>query len=125
MNAKVAQNEAVSTLDIVKYVVAVLLVLGGLGVFYWFSQWPMAFRVLAMLGMFAGAVVAFMLSAKGRDAREFLYETRFELRKVVWPTRQETLRGTGLIIVVVIIVSLILAFFDLIISWVVRALLGT
>ena len=124
MNAKVAQNEAVSTSDIVKYVLAVLLVVASLAGFYWFSTAPTALRVVGMLAGFGLAAVVFMLSAKGRDAREFFAETRFELRKVVWPTRQETTRTTGLIIVVVIIISLILALFDLIISTGVRALLG-
>jgi preprotein translocase subunit SecE len=77
-----------------------------------------------MLALFGAAVGVFMLTSKGRDTREFFSETRFELRKVVWPTRQETQRTTGLIIVVVIIISLILALFDLIISTGIRALLG-
>ncbi len=125
MNAKVVQNEAVSTSDIVKYVLAGLLVVGSLAGFYWFSTAPVALRAVGMLVGFAAAAGVFMLSAKGRDTREFFAETRFELRKVVWPTRQETTRTTGLIIVVVIIVSLILALFDLIISTGVRALLGS
>jgi preprotein translocase subunit SecE len=124
MNAKVAQNEAVSTSDIAKYVVSALLVVAGLAGFYWFSDSPTAFRVVGMLALFGAAVGVFMLTSKGRDTREFFSETRFELRKVVWPTRQETQRTTGLIIVVVIIISLILALFDLIISTGIRALLG-
>ncbi|MFY7915995.1 MAG: preprotein translocase subunit SecE [Rubrivivax sp.] len=124
MNAKVAQNEAVSTSDIVKYVIAGLLAVAALAGFYWFSTAPTALRVVGMLIGFGLAIAVFMLTSKGRDAREFFAETRFELRKVVWPTRQETTRTTGLIIVVVIVISLILALFDLIISTGVRALLG-
>ncbi|SDE14336.1 preprotein translocase subunit SecE [Aquimonas voraii] len=124
MNAKVAQNEAVSTSDIVKYVIAGLLAVAALAGFYWFSTAPTALRVVGMLVGFGLAIAVFMLSAKGRDTREFFAETRFELRKVVWPTRQETTRTTGLIIVVVIVISLILALFDLVISTGVRALLG-
>lgn len=124
MNAKVVQNEAVSTSDIVKYVIAGLLVVGALAGFYWFSTAPTALRVVGMLVCFGLAIGVFMLTAKGRETREFFAETRFELRKVVWPTRQETTRTTGLIMVVVIIISLILALFDLIISTGVRALLG-
>jgi preprotein translocase subunit SecE len=70
----------------------------------------------------AGAV--FALTAKGRVAREFFSESLFELRKVVWPTRQETRKTTVVILIVVVIVSLILSFFDLIISWLIRLLLG-
>ncbi|MBW8311342.1 MAG: preprotein translocase subunit SecE [Rhizobium sp.] len=63
-------------------------------------------------------------TAKGRQAREFFSESMFELRKVVWPTRQETTRTTGVILVVVVIVSLILSGFDFVISWLIRLLLG-
>ena len=53
-----------------------------------------------------------MLTGKGRDTREFLSESRFELRKVVWPTRQEAIRMTWVVIVVVLILSLLLGGFD-------------
>jgi preprotein translocase subunit SecE len=48
----------------------------------------------------------------------------FELRKVVWPTRQETTRTTGMVLVVVVIVALVLSGFDMVISWLIRLLLG-
>ena len=112
--------------DIVKYVVALLLVAAGLFAFYWFDgQWPTGVRVLAVVvGLLAGVGV-FMLTAKGAETREFLSESRFELRKVVWPTRQETNRTTGVVIIAVIVISLILAAFDWIIQLVVKYLLGT
>ena len=112
--------------DIVKYVVALLLVAAGLFAFYWFDgQWPTGVRVLAVVvGLLAGVGV-FMLTAKGAETREFLSESRFELRKVVWPTRQETNRTTGVVIIAVIIISLILAAFDWVIQLVVKYLLGT
>ena len=112
--------------DIVKYVVALLLVAAGLFAFYWFDgQLPTGVRVLAVVvGLLAGVGV-FMLTAKGAETREFLSESRFELRKVVWPTRQETNRTTGVVIIAVIIISLILAAFDWVIQLVVKYLLGT
>jgi preprotein translocase subunit SecE len=70
-------------------------------------------------------ITLFMTTAKGAETREFLGESRFELRKVVWPTRQETTRTTWVVIVVVIIMSLILALFDWLIQLGVKALLGT
>jgi preprotein translocase, SecE subunit, bacterial len=65
-----------------------------------------------------------MLSGKGRDTREFLSESRFELRKVVWPTRQEAIRTTWVVIVVVIILSLLLGGFDFVISRLTQWFLG-
>ena len=125
MNTKVEQSqESVSAADVAKYVLAAALVVGGFFAFYWFGQWPGPLRGLVVaLGILA-AIGVMALTAKGRRGREFISESIFELRKVVWPTRQETLRITGVILVVVVIVSLILSFFDLIISWLIRLLLG-
>jgi len=111
--------------DSLKYVLALLLVAGGIFVFYWFSnQWATVLRSVAVaVGLAAGALV-FAGTTKGRQTRNFLSESRFELRKVVWPTRQEALRMTWIVGLVVVIISLLLAGFDVIIRWLVRLLLG-
>ena len=111
--------------DIAKYVVASLLLIGGLVAFYWFEgQWPMPLRVLAVIGGVVAAAVVFLSSGKGLQAREFFSEARFELRKVVWPTRQEAMRMTWVVMLVVVIIALMLAGFDLVIQWMIRLLLG-
>ena len=109
----------------VKYALALLLVAGGLFAFYWFeAQWPAPARIgMVVLGLVAGAAV-FMTSLKGRQTREFLSESRFELRKVVWPTRQEAMRMTWVVMLVVVVMSLMLAGFDVVIQWLIRLLLG-
>lgn len=127
MNSRVEQpNAGGSAGDLVKYALALLLVAAGLFAFYWFNgQWPTVVRVLSVIaGLVAGGAV-FMTTAKGAQTREFLGESRFELRKVVWPTRQEAMRTTWVVIVAVILMSLMLAGFDVVIQWGVKALLGT
>ena len=127
MNSRVEQpNAGGSAGDLVKYVLALLLVAAGLFAFYWFNgQWPTVARVLSVIaGLVAGGAV-FMTTAKGVQTREFLGESRFELRKVVWPTRQEATKTTWIVIVAVIFMSLMLAGFDVVIQWGVKALLGT
>lgn len=124
MNTKAEQGTSATPADIAKYVAAALLALAGMVGFYWFSDWPSALRgTLVAVGLVAGAVV-FAFTERGRATAEFLSESRFELRKVVWPTRQDTMRSTGLIVVVVILISLLLALIDFILSNIVRALLG-
>ena len=125
MNTKLEQGQqAVSAADVGKYVLAFMLVAGGFFAFYWFSQWPGPVRGLVVAGgiLAGGAVMAF--TAKGREVREFFSESMFELRKVVWPSTDESIRTTIVILIVVVIVSLILAGFDWVISLGVRALLG-
>ena len=125
MTSKTLPTPSAGTGDIAKYVVALLLVAAGLFAFYWFDgQWPTGVRALAVVaGLVLGAVV-FLTTAKGADTREFLSESRFELRKVVWPTRQETTRTMWVVIAAVIIISLILAAFDWVIQLIVKYLLG-
>ncbi len=119
MNSKIQQSKATGTSgsDIAKYVAAAALVVAGLVAWWWFAgQWATPLRALAVVvGLVAGAAV-FIATAKGKDTVEFLSESRFELRKVVWPTRQESLRMTWVVMVVVLILSLILAGFDFVIQ---------
>ena len=125
MTSKTLANQSVSGGDIAKYAAALVLAVAGLVAFYWFDgQWPSGIRILAVvLGLVAAAAV-FMGTAKGAQTREFLSESRFELRKVVWPSRQETTRTMWVVIAVVILISLMLAGFDLVIQWAVKWLLG-
>jgi preprotein translocase subunit SecE len=126
MNSRVEPSKSgASAGDIVKYALALLLVAGGVVAFYWFDgQWPTSLRVLAVVAGLVAGTVAFLTTVKGAQTREFLSESRFELRKVVWPTRQEAMRTTWVVVLVVIVISLILAFFDVIIQWLVKLVLG-
>jgi preprotein translocase subunit SecE len=109
----------------VKYVLSGLLIVGGLFAFYWFDgQWPTVARVLSVVAGLIAAAVVFMGTAKGRETREFLVESRFELRKVVWPTRQEALQTTWVVMIAVVLISLLLFGFDQVISLGVKWLLG-
>jgi preprotein translocase subunit SecE len=85
---------------------------------------PTPLRVGAVVAGVLAAVGAFMLTAKGVATREFLFEARFELRKVVWPTRQEAVRMTWVVMIVVAIIALLLMGFDAIIRVGIRFLLG-
>ncbi len=125
MNTKIDKAPETPVGDYVKYAVALLIAAAGFVGYSYFADWPNALRVtLAVVGMVLAAGFFAFTTAKGAVARDYISETRFELRKVVWPSRQETIRGTGLIIVVVTIISLLLSLIDLIIGSGVRALLG-
>jgi preprotein translocase subunit SecE len=125
LNSKVepSKNSAFAA-DIAKYVLAAALVVAGLVAWWWFNgQWATPVRGLAVVaGLVLGGLL-FMLTSKGRETREFLSESRFELRKVVWPTRQEATRMTWVVAVVVIVLSLILFGFDTLIQKAIELLL--
>jgi preprotein translocase subunit SecE len=118
MSANVENNEA-GTGNTLRLIAAVVLLIAGLGVFYWFSTWTPALRVVALLAAMGLAVAVAWSTRQGRQTREFLTESQFELRKVVWPTRQEAFQTTLVILVVVIILSLVLWLVDMFLGWIV------
>ncbi|HPO25630.1 MAG TPA: preprotein translocase subunit SecE [Arenimonas sp.] len=125
MNTKVENvNAATSGADIAKYAVAIALVAGGIFAYTYFTQLHSVLRgLIAFAGVVLGGVV-FATTSKGLSLRDFFSEAMFELRKVVWPTRQEAWKVTWVVMVVVVIISLILALFDLVISKLIALLLG-
>ena len=90
-----------------KSYVAIAVVIATLYLYY---SNPLAFNtltnVLITLVFFGIAVTVFIKSSQGDRFVHFLKETRIELRKVVWPTRQETLKTTGIIMIAVVIVAI-------------------
>ena len=126
MNTKASNvRTSTSASDLLKYVVAVLVAAAGVAVFYFLPTWPAPVRGLLVVLGFAGALaLVAMTTAAGHRGRDFFSESLFELRKVVWPTRQEAMRITGVVLLVVLIISLILAGFDFVISWLIKLLLS-
>jgi preprotein translocase subunit SecE len=112
-----------SASDWMKYIGALLLVAAGIFVFYYFAQWPAVVRGLIVAVAVAGALFIAAFTKLGNQAREFVSESMFEMRKVVWPSRQEAWRITLVVMVVVVLIGLILAGFDYVISHAVKWLL--
>ena len=124
MNTKAENQGKTGALDIAKYVLALLIAAVGVYVFYAFTQWPSVVRGLLVALSFILAFVVLGFTEKGLVARGFFSDSLFELRKVVWPTREETYKITAMVLVVVVIISLILAAFDWVISGLIKMLLG-
>ena len=124
MNTKASSvASGTSAGDLAKYGLAFVVAVAGMAAFY-FLSWPTPVRALVVAIAFAGALAIVSFSAVGLRGRDFFSESLFELRKVVWPTRQEATRITLVVLLVVIIISLILAGFDFVISWLVKLLLS-
>jgi len=117
MNAKAEQVGGSSAADIAKFTLAVLVLLGGFVGYYWFNDLASWQRLLILVGgmVLAGAIGYF--TRAGTALRDFLVESNFELRKVVWPTRQETVQTTLVIMVVVVILSILLGLIDITLKW--------
>jgi preprotein translocase subunit SecE len=98
-------------------ILAVLIVIAGVAGYYLFPGLAPTVRTLMVLaGIVIGCGVAWF-TRPGRGVRGFLRETQFELRKVVWPTRQETIRTTLVVIVIAVILAILLGLIDLFLRW--------
>lgn len=104
-------------MDVAQLVLAVLLLVGGIFGYYWFASESGLLRGGILAAGIIGALALFVFTATGRRARHFLSESRFELRKIVWPTRQETVQTTIVVVIVVFIVSILLWIIDLFLGW--------
>ena len=113
MNAKAEDVGGNSAADIAKLTLALAILAAGIVGYYWFNDLQTWQRLLLLIGGLAlGGAVGFF-TRTGQSLREFLSESLFELRKVVWPTRQETLQTTLVIMAVVVVLSLLLGLIDL------------
>src|ERR1700747_312631 len=105
MNAKVEQVGN-SAADIAKLTLALLVLAAGVVGYYWFNDLPKWQRLFMLLGgMVLGGVVGYF-TRSGHALRNYFSEAIFELRKVVWPTRQETMQTTLVIMVVVVVLAI-------------------
>jgi preprotein translocase subunit SecE len=110
--------------DKIKLLVAVLLVIAGVVGFYFFADAPTVVRVLSVIaGLVLGGVVA-GLSAPGKQFYRFALDSRDEAKKVVWPTRKETLQMTGVVMAFVVVMALFLWAVDGILLWLVKLAMG-
>ncbi len=105
-------------IDKVKLGVAVLLVALGIWGYYWLAEQALVLRVLAVVaGILAGAAVAW-LSTPGREFAVFAGEAVTEVKKVVWPTRKETMQTTAAVFAFVVVMAVFLWISDKGLEWV-------
>ena len=106
-----------------KTILAILIVVAGLALYYVNPLGSNTLtKVLITLVVFTIAIIVFVKSEQGERFVHFLKETRIELRKVVWPTREETIKTTGIIMVAVIIIAIFLWIVDAFFTWGVQSI---
>jgi preprotein translocase subunit SecE len=104
---------------------SIAAILGGIAAFYVYDEWPLALRIgMVVVGLAAGAGLMW-LSSYGREFVQFFQAARVELRKVVWPDRQETIRTTYIVFGFAIAMGLFFFVLDWVLTWMTRLLGGT
>jgi preprotein translocase subunit SecE len=123
MNEQTTVQDA-SGADKAKTAVTILLVLGGIVGYYALAAQPAWMRWLAVAGGIALGLVVFASSRQGRGFWQFMLDSRIELRKIVWPSRQETGTTTLVVFAFVIIAGVFFWLLDLGLAWATRILTG-
>ena len=104
--------------DKIKIALAALLVVAGLAGFYYFADFPAIARVGSVMAGLAAASVVFWMTEPGKQFYVYAQESVTETKKVVWPTRKETLQTTGIVFVFVVVMALFLWLTDKTLEWV-------
>jgi preprotein translocase subunit SecE len=122
----VAKTEQVvsSKLDTFKLLLAIAILIAGIVGFYYYEAESQLYRVLGVV-FAAGVAIAISSTTNiGQNLIGFGREARMEVRKVVWPTRQETVQTTFMVIVAVIVIGIFLWLIDMLLAEAIQMITG-
>ncbi len=122
----IAQTESQSgALDTIKLLISAAVLVGGLyGYYYYENDVALPLRVLMVLGSAGAGITIAMTSAQGHRLWHFIQGSRVEIRKVIWPTRQETTQTAIAVFVFTLVLALFFWALDSGLLWVTRRLVG-
>jgi len=122
MNTKVETES--TRFDSLKLGIAVLLLAAGIVAFYRFDDQLLVVRVLALLAVAGVSIFIAAQSRTGRSIVGFIKGAQVEVRKVVWPTRAETVQTTLAVMLMVLLVGIFLWLLDMFLLWAIQILTG-
>lgn len=122
MNAKVSPSSKV--MSSVKWLVVFVLIALAIGGNYYYSEQHLILRVVGVLLLLGVALLVALTTEKGRSISRLRKEAWTEIRKVVWPTRQETLQTTLIVVVFVAVAALAFWLVDMLLGWGVSFIIG-
>jgi len=114
-----------SWLDTALLWLAVAVLCASIFGYYWYET--AVSDLIRVVGMLAGGVVAVLIALQtevGRLSWSYIRGSRTELRRVVWPTRKETVQTTLMVIMVVLILAMFIWAMDIVLSWGVQNIAG-
>ena len=114
-----------SAVEKIKIAIASLIAVGGLVAFYWLGEQPLVARIGALLGLWAVAIVIMWFTESGRTFAAFSRESWEEAKRVVWPSRKETMQTTLVVFAFVFIMALFLWMVDASLLWLTHRIIGT
>jgi len=122
--AEVQTSEGATAKDTALMSLSILVLLAGIVAFYWYDEDALALRLAMVAGGLVVAGGLLWISWYGREFRQFAQAARVELRKVVWPSREDTVRTTMMVILFAIAMGVFFWVLDMILTWLIRWLTG-
>jgi preprotein translocase subunit SecE len=124
MSAQTETSES-GVLDIIKLLLAAAALVGGLYAYYYYeADLAQAIRVLMVLGGAVAGIGIAMTSVQGNRLWHFIQGSRVEIRKVVWPTKQETTQTAIAVFVFTLVMMLFFWALDSFLLWLTQRLVG-
>ena len=117
-------EETTSRFDSVKWIIVFILVAVAVVGNSYYSDQSLLYRVLGILAVAAVAGLVALQTAKGAAFWALVKGSRTEIRKVVWPTRQETVQTTMIVVAFVLLVAILLWGLDSLLGWLVSLAIG-
>jgi preprotein translocase subunit SecE len=124
MTTTTETNES-GALDVLKLLIAAALLVGGVFGYYWYLEWMLWVRVLLVLGGLAACIGVAATSTQGQRIWAFIQGSRIEIRKVVWPTKQETTQTAIAVFIFTLVMALFFWALDSGLLWLTRKLVGS
>ena len=115
---------ASGALDWLKWAIVIAIVCAGVVGNSLYGEFPLIYRVLALLALVVVALLVAVTTTQGASIWSVLRESQTELRKVVWPTRQETNQTSLIVILLVILTAFILWGLDAFFGWLASLIIG-
>jgi|OM-RGC.v1.025937781 preprotein translocase subunit SecE len=115
MNAETDQGSG--QLDVAKLALAVVVIVASIAGFYYYADESLLFRVIGLLVALSFAVGLVYSTGLGQSLWQFAQGSKIELKKIVWPTKKETMQTTLIVAVMVLFVGILLWMFDGLLMW--------
>jgi preprotein translocase subunit SecE len=122
--AEVQTPTGASAKDTALMTMSVVVLLAGIVAFYWLDEQPLLIRIAMVIVGLAAAASLMWFSWYGREFWQFALAARVELRKVVWPEREETIKTTYVVFIFAIVMGVFFWGLDWVLTWLTRLLSG-
>ena len=100
------------------------LLLAGIVMFYYFIDIRLFYRVLGLFFVLIVSSIILYQTSFGKTVYGYVIDSKIELKKVSWPTKQETTQTALGVVVIVVIIGILLWLLDMLLSWAIGTLYG-